>query len=199
MRLTTAVGWRRNAVLGCVLVFISAVLFALWAHADTSSSPPTARFVAATAGEKGQPRFRPETRSDLGRFALGKERHVTVSTAKTFDGRDCLMEGDEQGETSSCLEGGLFSSRKAELVVSSMGGPEQFDELYVAGVVAPGVRSARLVKTDGRETDLQLNAHGAFVYESASQDLTSRVYPTALRLFGPNGRLVATVDFPAAG
>ena len=198
MRLTTAVGWRRITAIVCALVFMIAVSFALRAHADTSSSP-TARFVAATAGGNGQPRFRPETRSDLGRFALGKGRHVTVSTAKTFDGKDCLIEGDERGDTSSCLEDGLFSRRKAELVVSSMGGPEQFDELYVAGVVAPGIRSARLVKTDGTETDLQLNVHRAFVYESASQDLTSRVYPTALRLFEPNGKLVATVDFPAAG
>ena len=124
---------------------------------------------------------------------------MSVSAAETLDGKGCLVEGDDQGETSSCLEGGLFSSRKAELIVSSMGGPERFDELHLTGVVAPDIRLARLVKTDGTDTELQLNAHRAFVYQSPAGDLASKVYPSALRLFGPSGKLVETVDFPAAG
>lgn len=198
MRLTAIGPWRTIAVVVSAAAFLVAALLAPGKHSTASSSRATS-FVAATEGQDGKPHFRPEARTDLGRFRLARGHQVSVSTAETLDGKGCLVEGDDQGETSSCLEGGLFSSRKAELIVSSMGGPERFDELHLTGVVAPDIRSVRLVKTDGTDTDLQLNAHRAFVYQSSAGDLASKVYPSALRLFGPSGKLVETVDFPAAG
>jgi hypothetical protein len=200
MRLTATGRWRVIAISLCVAALAIAALIARGNRSDTA--PPSATsFVAASPAAEGNamPRFKPETRNDLGRFALGRGRQVKVSSAETTDGQECLIEDDGSGEASSCLEHGLFATRKAELVVGSMGGPEHFDELHVTGIVAPGIRSARLVKTDGTEADLELNADRAFVYDSSTIDLREQVYPTALRLFASDGRLVATVHFPAAG
>jgi hypothetical protein len=199
MRLTAKGPLLALTVAACAVCVGGATLLVL-RDGSGSASSPEASFVSATkAADMTRPRFKPETRNDLGRFDLSMGGRVSVSTAQSVDGKECLIEDDDQGESSSCFDDGLFSTRKAELVVSSMGGPEQFDEVHVTGVVAAGIRSARLVKTDGTGDELDLNARRAFLYQSSASDLEARIYPTAVRLYGPNGKLVETVDFPAAG
>lgn len=145
-------------------------------------------------------KMRSGTRKALGAFALSSGRRVELYTADTEDGRSCLLETDpEAGAGAGCLDGGLFRVRRVAFSVSTNGGPEQFDELYVTGVAAPGVRSIELVKTDGTFARLDLNGSRAFVYESPAVDLESRVYPSGFRLFGPNGKLVEAITFPSAG
>lgn len=200
MRLRRGDLWRL-ITLGCATVGLAAV--AVLVMADGSGSPSSApRSVAVSSADRpqsGRPRLRAETKRLVGSFELRQGRTIRVSTADTVDGRECLVEEDSVGEASSCLDGGLFSSRRAALVVSSMGGPERFDELHVTGVVAPGIRVVWLVKTDGATVELPLNAQRAFTYESPPTDLESGVYPTALRLLGRGGKLVEVVGFPSAG
>lgn len=148
---------------------------------------------------EGGPMLKKESRRHIGAFDLAKSRTVRLSTAETVDGMACLIEQDEGAESSSCLENGLFALRKAELLVSSQGGPERFSELHVVGIVAPGIRSAVLVKTDGNAVELRLNRDGAFLFESPEADLEGRIYPTKLSLYGPSGKLAETVTFPPAG
>jgi hypothetical protein len=185
-------------------VFALAIAFQLAQSPDGStSSVVTPGFAAVTGPGEGRPRFKVGTRKPLGRFRVGHgmnaSRLVGLSSVTTEDGSECLVEDDVDGESSSCLDGGFFALRKAEILVSTAGGPDRFDELYVAGVVAPVVRAARVVKADGSEVATELSSEGAFLNESTPADLEAKVYPTAVRLFGPSGRLVGTVTFPPAG
>lgn len=136
----------------------------------------------------------------LGGFGLSDGSSLELSTAETTDGQECLIEEHSRsGASAGCLEGGLFRSRRVELSVSTDGGPGLFSELYVSGIVAPGVRSASLELTDGTRVPLQLTAARTFLHESGQAALDARVYPTKVHLFGPNGKLVETVSFPPAG
>ena len=195
MRLTTS-RWLPILVIAAAVVLVAALIST--ANGPRSSPQRATDFVSASANGERKSHVKPETRRELGRFHL-ESGGVSLSTADAVDGGACLVEDDENGDTSSCLDGGLFATRKAELIVSSDGGPERYDHLHVAGVVAPGVRSAWLVKTDGTSVELVLNASGAFAYESPDAELGARVYPTAVRLYGPSGKFVGSVDFPAAG
>jgi hypothetical protein len=193
------------AVVVSAPVFVLAIAFHLTQRPDgpPSSAVTPPGFVAVTRTDERRPRFKAETRKQLGRFRVGHgtdaSRLVGLSSVTTEDGSECLVEDDLDGESSSCLDGGFFALRKAEVLVSTAGGPDRFDELYVAGIVAPGVRAARVVKADGSEVVAELSPERAFVYESTAADLEARVYPTAVRLFGPNGKLVGSVTFPPAG
>src|SRR5262245_21049398 len=198
MRMTTTGRCLWTAIVAAAAVVVAEALLLALATGRHASSPRATSFVAATGASERKPHFKPDTREELGLFRVARGR-VSLSTADALEAGACLIEGDRDGETSSCLDDGLFATRKAELIVSSGGGPGHFDELQVVGVVAPSIRSARLVKTDGTEVELVLNARRAFVYESPAGDLAAQVYPTALRMFGSNGKLVDTVDFPAAG
>lgn len=139
------------------------------------------------------------TRRRLGSFTLRSGRVVGVLTAETVDGRDCLLTADDTGEGSSCLEGGLFALRNVEFLVASEGGPDRFRELRVAGIVAPGIRSLELVRTDGSMLEIRPGPGGAFLFESSASELERSIYPAGFRVFGPGGRLVETVRFPVTG
>ncbi len=164
--------------------------------AATVPSPTT---VSRAIGDESGPRLVEGTRRHVGVFGLSKGRKIRLSTAETVDGMACLIEEDDIGAGSSCLDDGLFARRKVELLVSSQGGPGKFSELHVAGISAPGIRTITLVKTDGSVVRLDLGASRAFVYESSAADLEERIYPTALRLYAASGRLVETLTFPAGG
>jgi hypothetical protein len=145
-------------------------------------------------------KLKPGSKKALGGFTLASGRRVQLYTADTEDAKSCLVEDDpEAGAGAGCLEGGLFRERQVAFSVDTQGGPDRFDELYVTGVVASNIRSAELTKSDGTAVRIDLAESRAFVYESPSADLESRVYPDGFRLFGPNGKLVETVSFPAAG
>jgi hypothetical protein len=196
----TRIGASRLATLAFVAVVVAMTVVLFGVHRSRSSSPTAATSIAVTANDSGhKPRLKADTKRVLGSFELRKGRTSRVSTADTVDGLGCLIEEDNGGEMSSCLEGGLFSARKAELVVSSQGGPDRFSELHVVGIAAPSIRGVWMVKTDGTTVQLPLNAQRAFVFESSAEDLDAKVYPTSLRLHGQSGRLVETVDFPPAG
>ena len=192
------------AVAAAAVVFVLAIALQLAKRPATEASSAAApSFAAVTTNDDRRPHFKAETRKELGRFRVGggqnKGRLVGISSATTDEGSECLIEDDVDGEASSCLVDGFFATRKAEVVVSTAGGPDRFDELYVAGVVAPGVRAARVVKTDGREVATELSSERAFLYESPPADLEAKAYPTALRLFGQNGKVMGMVTFPPAG
>jgi hypothetical protein len=156
--------------------------------------------VAVTDRTTSALRLDPETRKSLGAFRLRKGRKIELATTRAENGLSCLIDEDETGASGgTCLENGLFGSHKVAFSVSSQGGPERFDELYVAGVAEPSVHAIALVKTDGGVVQLGLNAQRAFVFESTLSDLEARVYPTTLRLYGQNGKLVEAVTFPPAG
>ena len=203
MRLTRTGVWPIAVVVSAVVLAV-AIAFRLTHRPDgTASHAATSSFVTATEKGDMRPHFKAETRKQIGRFRVAHgtsaSRVVGLSSAMTEDGSECLIEDDVDGEASSCLEGGFFALRKAEVMVSTAGGPDRFDELYLAGIVAPGVRTARVVKADGSEVDTELSSERAFVYESTAQDLEAKVYPTAVRLFGPSGKLLGTVTFSPAG
>jgi hypothetical protein len=192
------------AVAVSAAVLATAIALRLTQRPDgTASHAATSSLVSATEKSDVRPHYKAETRKQLGRFRVGRgtsaSRLVGLSSATTEEGLECLIEDDLDGEASSCLDGGFFALRKAEVIVSTAGGPDQFDELYVAGIVAPGVRAARVVQTDGSEVATELSPERAFIYESTAADLEAKVYPTAVRLFGPSGKLVGTVTFPPAG
>lgn len=190
-------------VFGAVASLAASVAGYVWL--DNGNAPPmTATLLSRTSvsqvgGKEGGPTLKEETREQVGAFDLSKGHNIRLSTAETVDGMACLIEEDEGVTGSSCLEKGFFTLRKAELLVSSQGGPERFDELHATGIVAPGIRAAVLVKTDGSAVELRLNPHGAFAFESTEVDLEARIYPTGLRLYGPSRKLVETVTFPPAG
>lgn len=134
----------------------------------------------------------------LGAFGLGRGKTLRLATAQTADGQACLLEsGQDDPGSSMCLDGGLFGVRRVAFTVDSQGGPDRFTELRVPGVVAPDIRGAEILKTDGSSAPVALTSTGAFVYESPSADLQRGVYPSGFRLYGPNGKLVETVRFPA--
>lgn len=194
----------KRTLLTAIVLLVAVVALLVWLR-DQSSPRKTTRLPASSAsvsraaeGEGGPP-LKAETRRAVGAFDLAGGRRIHLSTADTSDGTVCLIEEEDGAESSTCLEGGLFAMRRAELLVGSQGGPERFSELHVTGIAAPGVRGVALVKTDGGVVRLDLSANRAFVFESPDADLTARIYPTALRLYGPNGRLVETVSFPPGG
>jgi hypothetical protein len=164
----------------------------------TKAKSRSSAWVSASDRSGAGLKLKAETERQLGVFDLGKGRRIRISAADTVDGSACLIEEDDDGAGSSCLDGGFFALRKVEFLVSSQGGPEQFTALHVAGVAAPSIRAASLVKTDGTAVQLELNSERAFVYESPSSELEARIYPTALRLYGSNRKLTETVTFPPA-
>ncbi len=135
----------------------------------------------------------------LGAFRLSRGRSLDLATASTTDGKSCLLESsgvDPDG--SVCSDGGLFVRRKVAFAIESQGrGPDAVSELHVAGVVAPEIRSAELLKSDGSSSQLLLRETGAFVYESPSSELARGVFPSGFRLYGASGKLVQSVQFPA--
>jgi len=189
------------AVLAAVVAGSVALVWASRAESPREAGATALRSpVAATDRTMRGLNLDAETKKSLGAFRLSKGRKIELVTARTEDGQSCLIDEDESGTIGgTCLEDGLFGARKVAFSVSTQGGPERFAELYVAGVAAPSVRGIALVKTDGGVVPLGLNAESAFVFESLQADLEARVYPTALRLYGQNGRLVETVTFPPAG
>jgi hypothetical protein len=199
----TAVGSTRALVAGGALVVafvMPLVLLALRGADREDAATRHASPVSATSPgtQGGRPQFKQGTRRLVGLFKVAKGRTIRVSTGETTDGQGCLIEEEEgAGLASSCLEGGLFSTRRAELMISSMGGPERFSELRVVGVVAPSVGGAFLDKSDGTSVALALNDQRAFVYESSAAELESGVVPSGLRLTGRNGRVIETVDLPS--
>ena len=176
-------------------------------HADERTGTPVsytakpAERHGATALERLERaiEMKPGTRKPLGSFTLASGRRVQLYTAETDDAKSCLLEDDSgAGAGAGCLEDGLFGARRVAFSVNTDGGPARFAELYVVGVVAPSVRSAALVLTDGREVPLRLAANRTFLFESPEADLASGVHPTGFRLFGAAGKLVETVSFPSA-
>jgi hypothetical protein len=156
--------------------------------------------VVATDRTMGGLRLDADTRKSLGTFRLSTGRNIELVAARASDGQSCVIDEDERGAIGgTCLADGLFGARRAAFYVSSQGGPQRFDELYVAGVVAPSVHGMVLVKTDGNTVRLDLNPSRAFVFESPGADLEAGIYPTELRLYGPSGKLIETVAFPPAG
>ena len=162
--------------------------------------------VAAPGDESPMERFersikmRPGTKRPLGEFELADGRRLGLYSADTTDAKSCLIDDDAVGGPSAgCLDDGLFHVRKVAFSVNSQGGPGRFDELYVVGVVAPSVRGASLVKTNGSAVDLDLNSEQAFLFESPNADLEAAIYPTELRLYGQSGKLAERVTFPPAG
>ena len=191
---------RTTTIAAAAAVFAAAVAVSAASRSDRAPSAPRGEPVADHREEGRGPRIAPETREHLDAFVLTGGRKIRVSKADTLDGMGCLIEEDEAGaESSSCLEGGLFSKRKAEILVSSRGGPDRFDELHLVAVVAPEVRSASVVKTDGTTVAMRVDPSRTFVFESSVLDLQARVYPTALQLYGPSGKVVEIVDFPDTG
>ncbi len=193
----------RLLVIVVALALVGGVSAALWLERAPDTKAPASRsseIAADRTTRASGPSLDGRTRRHLGTFALRRGgRQIRIATADTVEGSGCLIEEQEGAESSSCLGDGLFASRRAELMVSSEGGPDRFDELHVVGVAAPGVRNVVLVKSDGTTVSLAFNMQRAFFFESPAADLAARVYPSALRLVGASGKVLETVDFPAAG
>jgi hypothetical protein len=148
-----------------------------------------------------QLQVRPESKKSIGEFELQRGKSVKLTTATTVDGHWCLIDdqGPSGGAGSTCAENGPFARSKVLFSINMDGGPKRFTELYLLGVAAPDIRTVALSRTDGSTLTAQPNAEGGFVFESSSTDLESRVFPSSLRLYGPSGRLVETVDIPSVG
>ena len=193
----------RLILFAAMATLIVGVGLAAWS--DSGESPPTKATSRSPARVSENhpsgtgPKLKVETKRQLGVFDLSEGRKIRISIADTIDGMACLIEEDENGAGSTCVDSGFFALRKVEFLVSSQGGPEQFTALHVAGVAAPSIRAASLVKTDGTTVQLTLNSERAFVYESPGSELEAGIYPTALRLYGGNRKLAETVTFPPAG
>ena len=154
----------------------------------------------SSVGTFQRPEVDRSTEHTLGSFRLSTGRVATLETADATGGLTCLLDQlDLQQPGETCLQNGLFARRKVAFSVNSQGGPGRFSEMYVVGLVAPGIDSATLMKTDGSAATLSLNDEGAFVFESPADDLDAGTYPTGFRLYGPSGKLVQTVMFPPAG
>lgn len=172
----------------------------------TRAAPASGSYVAQSTGSlSGNPLDGPEpglqvragSRAEVGEFELRSGRKLRLQTADTIDGNSCVINLDPgSGQSSICLEGGLFERRRAAFFVNSNGGPERFSELYLGGVAVPGIGVVALVKTDGGSVELPLNGSRAFLYESTTAELERDVLPTALRLYGRSGRLVETITIP---
>ena len=174
---------------------------ALSARGDrVSSSRVVAREKSPTERFDGSIDAKPGTQRELGEFRLAGERSLRLYSVETRNGRSCLVDVDSSvGQSAGCLEGGLFGARRAAFSVNTQGGPDRFDELYLVGVAAPDIEAVDLVQTNGSLVRLELNPQRAFLFLSRSADLEARIYPTALRLHGPGGRLAETITFPPAG
>lgn len=143
---------------------------------------------------------KPGTRRPLGEFTLAGGRSLRLYSVETRSGKSCLVDEESGvGQSAGCLEEGLFGLRRAAFSVNTQGGPDRFDELYVVGVAAPGIRGVDVVETDGGHHSLELNSERAFVFQSSRSDLAAGVYPKALRLYSAAGRLVETIAIPALG
>jgi hypothetical protein len=171
-----------------------------------SETTSNAREIALTGKGSGLERLersakiRPGTKRSLGTLALSGGRRVELLLAETEDGRACLIEASADGGASAgCLEGGLFRHRRVEFSVAFDGGPDTFDELYVTGVVAPNVKTAQLVMTNGDVTELALTDERAFAFESPRSALRRDVFPTAFRLYGASGKLIDVETFAPPG
>jgi hypothetical protein len=140
------------------------------------------------------------SKRSLGTLRLSDGRVIELTRAETIDGKECLIDHARgAGASASCLDDGLFRHRRVEFSIAFEGGPETFDELQVIGVVAPSVRSAELVMTNGGVAPLALTKEHTFVYESGREALLQGVRPTAFRLYGPRGKLVETHRFVPPG
>jgi len=167
----------------------------------TTSAGASVAAGSSIANEQGRPiAIDRETKVSTGGFQLRNGTRHEISTARTVDGRSCVTDDDPSGGSgATCVDGDLFSVRKAAFSVASEGGPEAFSQLYVSGVVAPSVRSASVVLTDGTAVALVLTDGRGFLRESTAAELHAHVYPAALRLYGPSGKLVETITFPVQG
>jgi hypothetical protein len=143
----------------------------------------------------------PESKRSVGEFELRRGMSVKLATATTVDGHWCLIDdqGPSGGAGSTCAENGPFARSKVLFSINTDGGPKRFTELYLLGVAAQDIRTVAVSRTDGSTVRAQPNAEGGFLFESSSTDLESRVFPSSLRLYGPSGRLVETVDIPSVG
>jgi hypothetical protein len=143
---------------------------------------------------------KPGTRRPLGEFGLAGGRSLRLYSVETRKGESCLVHEDSGiGQSAGCLEDGLFLLRRAAFAVNTDGGPGRFDELYVVGVVAPGVRGVEVVDTGGGRHSLALNPERAFLFQSSSSDLAAGIHPRALLLYSNAGRLLETITIPAVG
>lgn len=139
-----------------------------------------------------------DTESEVGTFGLGPGRTLDVMTAKTIDGKSCLVHEDPvRGSGMMCLEGGLFSLNRAAFSISSDGGPERFSELMLTGIAAPEITRVVVAKTNGKGEEVALNGEGAFVFQSTPDELKQDIVPAGLRLYGGrSGRLVEWIRIP---
>ena len=167
-------------------------------HADRSHVAPSVATGTPISGEEKQPlAIDRTTKVAVGSFKLRGGGRRDVFTARTADGKSCLVDEDAAGGSgATCSDGDLFAGRRAAFSVASEGRPGAFTELLVTGVVAPAVRSASLVLTDGSAIELGLTRERGFLRESTSDELRARIYPAAIRLFGASGGLLETVTFP---
>ena len=173
------------------------------------TSSPSGRLVSsatelpnAPAGEAFQNAIHAKagSRHDFGEFRLRTGRAVGLYSVDTTDGKSCLVDDDTRvGPSAGCLEGGLFRVRRAAFSVNSTGGPGRFEELYVIGVAAPGIRAVDLVRSDGSRVRLDLSSERAFLVESTAVELEARIHPAGLRLYAAGGQLVETISFPPLG
>lgn len=143
---------------------------------------------------------KPGSRRPLGEFTLAPGRSLHLYSVETKTGKSCLVDEDSRvGQSAGCLEDGLFGQRRAAFSLNTDGGPDRFDELYLVGVAAPGIRGVDVVETDGSHHSLELTSERAFLFQSSPSDLAAGVYPKALRLYSAAGRLVETITFPPLG
>ncbi|HET9437001.1 MAG TPA: hypothetical protein VFO64_02280 [Gaiellaceae bacterium] len=191
----------RSVALGVTAVALVAAFTLLRSEPTAPSATPASLDAQAvsTVPQGTALQLVPRSRMELGSFRLRDGTVLRIATGSLRDGAECLVEEGDGGETRACQEGGLFATRRAELIVGSEGGPDRFDRLHVTGIVAPNVRSASLVKTDGAAVRLTLTPQRTFMFESPQADLEAAVHPTELRLYGPGRKLVGVVDFPPAG
>lgn len=193
-----------SAAVGLGLALVGAEERAGQTAARPSGGQPVAQIPDAEslpAAERLDSRLqvKPETKKAVGEFALRGGRTLRLHTAATRDGLWCLIDVEEPsgGASSSCHPGTPFSGSKAIWVINMDGGPRRFADLYLLGVAAPAITVVALTKTDGTTVDAEPNADGVFFFESSPTELERDALPSALRLYGRNGKLVETITIPA--
>lgn len=196
MRLTNVV--RASVVLGVGAALVVAALLAL-RHARVDATPAAAARdatpVSKGSGEK--PAVDRATKVSLGAFRLHGGKRIEVFSAKTTDGRSCVLDESLDGSSGgTCLDGEPFEGRLVAFLVSSEGGPDAFTELRLSGAVAPTVHAVAVLRSDGSRANVGLTPKHAFVFESTLDELGADVLPTAIELYGANGRLLETVTVP---
>jgi len=163
---------------------------------DAKITPATVPVSNVSASGSGLA-MQPGSQTSLGAFRLSRGRSLHLASAETVDGKSCLLEAtDGEGSGSVCADGALFAHRKVAFAIDSQGNPGALSELRVVGVVAPGIRAAEVLKSDGSDSNLELARDGAFAYESPAAELARGVYPSGFKLYGASGKLVQVVDFP---